>query len=241
MNIDFLIKMCRGSIFAPTVSYNEDTWEKLAPKFIGFLPSEKGSPTINLQGNLIQLGGPTWVLSSKKENIEIHFLEGKIDVIILARNSIYTSETIESLCLRVKDIFEKIVTTLDLKATRLAFSPLLLSRNTEHGEIIEFVRSIFNNRTFKGERIDNCDFSNVFRIRNDINGTGIVVNHLANFSVTQNPIEESGKLIMREALQLNVDINTIVGKNYIFSIEDINDFFSKSSSLTVDFVSSYFE
>lgn len=67
------------------------------------------------------------------------------------------------------------------------------------------------------------------------------MNHLANFSVTQNPIEESGKLIMREALQLNVDINTIVGKNYIFSIEDINDFFTKSSNLTIDFVSSYFE
>lgn len=240
MRPDFFIRMCRGSIFTSTVKYNSDNWERLSPIFSRYMPLTQTSPSIDVQGNTIQLGGPMWSLTSKKDGIDINFLEGKIDIIVKNISLPYNPENICSLCGNIKDIFMKIIEALDLQSNRLAFAPLIISNNNDAKSYISFARQIFSNRQFKGEQIDNCDFSNVFRIKETIDGNEVIINCLANFSLTQLPAVINGKFTMNNELQINIDINTLAGQSYNFSKTNVESFYGLAPKLTIDFIDSYF-
>lgn len=240
MRLDFFIRVCRGSIFTSTVKYNPDNWERLSSIFSGYMPLTQTSPSIDVQGNTIQLGGPMWSLTSKQEGIDINFLEGKIDIIVKNIALPYNPENICSLCGKIKDIFLKIINALGLQSNRLAFAPLIISNNNDAKSYISFARQIFSNRQFKGEQIDNCDFSNVFRIKETIDDYEVIINCLANFSLTQLPAVINGRFTMNNELQINVDINTLAGQSYNFSANNVASFYSFVPKLTIDFINSYF-
>lgn len=239
MSPNFIIKMCRGSIFTSTITYNPDTWEKFQSIFPGYMPVTHAPSTIDFQGNTIQIGNQMWTLSSKKDKIDINFLDGKIDVLLQECNLTYSKENINSLCYKIEDIFSKIVDTLGLISNRLAFAPLLIN-NERSNESIVFARRIFGNRKFKGEQIDNCDFSNVFRIKETLSETEIIVNHLVNFALVQTPYIINGNLATNNILQVNLDINTLGGKQYLFSRNEVKEFYKEVPQWTIDFIESYF-
>lgn len=239
MSPNLIIKMCRGSIFTSTITYNPDTWEKFQTIFPGYMPVTHAPSTIDFQGNTIQIGNQMWTLSSKKDKVDINFLDGKIDIILQECNLPYSKDNIDSLCKKIETIFSNIVNQLGLTSNRLAFAPLLISED-QPSVSIAFARRIFGNRKFKGEQIDNCDFSNVFRIKEKINDSDVIINHLVNFALVQAPFVLNGRLSTNNILQVNLDINTLAGQQYIFSPNAVTEFYKEVSQWTIDFIDSYF-
>lgn len=181
-----------------------------------------------------------WSLSSKEEKLEINFLEGKIDVILKKGNQLYSYEAIQESCMTISSTFEKIINAIGLVSTRLAFAPSLISHQKTSLEIKNFARSIFKEKIFKGASIDNCDFSNLFRINTSILDKEVVVNYLAIFSLAQMPILQQSKIKMQDVLQINIDINTLGNEEYKFNVNDVKEFFNQSPSMTTEFLDFYF-
>ncbi|MBR1596245.1 MAG: hypothetical protein IJ665_06115 [Phocaeicola sp.] len=241
MKSNLTIDFCRGSIFAPTVAYNESVWKKLCLNFEGYLPTQRNSQAIDLQGNLIQVGSQTWTLSSKADKVDINFLDGKIDVIISGNGQLYTYESIQILSERIFSIFEKIIDSFNLTSTRIAFAPSLILHQDIPDEIKGFARSIFRDKKFKGENIDNCDFCNVFRVKTIILEKEYIVNYLANFAQAQTPVMQQNLLKMQNILSVNMDINTLGNANYVFNLNHVKEFFKLSPSMVEDFLGFYFK
>ena len=240
MTPNFIIRVCRGSIFTSTVKYDIETWQKLSTKFIGYLPYSQIPAAVAIQMNTLQIPGPNyWVMSSKADNIDVYFLEGKIDVILKDSNKQYSKDSISELCNKFQIIFAKLIDSLDLVVSRIAFAPLLVNNRDDTSQYVDFAKSIFRDRKFRGSSVDNCDFSNVFRVKENIEGEEIIINCLANFAVAQLPEVINMKLVVRNELQVNLDINTLGGQHYIFTIDKIKSFYNKVVDLTIDFVDSY--
>ena len=70
-----------------------------------------------------------------------------------------------------------------MRASRLAIAPTLEYKG-DTTLFKNFVNKIYAKNTFKESKVDNCDFSQVFRVDEEINGKQFIVNYLSKFYVS---------------------------------------------------------
>ena len=93
---------------------------------------------------------------------------------------------------------------------------------------------------FKEEALDNCEFSQVYRVNENIGDSVFKINYLSKFYTSGNIVIVNGVNTIQEYNLVDFDINTFNDTNYSFDIDLVKTFFSKSSGFCSDFMTLYF-
>lgn len=226
----------RGTIFVPQIQFSTEFVGKLQGVSLEeFIPSvNMSSVPMILEGNLAAIGPGEWSLISHDKKQLIIFQSQKIDF-IEKLNIDYSSENISEFGKKCKSLFSSI----DSECSRIAIAPTF-EYTGEKGSIITFANSCFKLNKFKNVKVDNCDFSQVFRVQETISDSKIVVNYFSKFYTTNKMVQRDSGYQPAEVSMINFDINSKVDPNVVFDSNDINDFFSKAASFCEDFISFYF-
>lgn len=241
------IKGMRATIFAPQISFSSDTQKKILPLLndgLEYIPVLSDMQPIQINGNnlLIPQNNNQWQLRSVNTFTQnIIFGLQKIDIVRDYNRNVEEHADFEDFCHFSGDFFSKLLNTFGLSASRIAFAPSYLLPIENNETVIKFVNPFFTKNKFKNAYIDNCDFSNVFRIVEDINGKSISINHLFKVELI-NRIDISKPVLSPQPfISIDVDINTKVEDNYIFNDSDILNFYSKIPCMAQEFIAFIFK
>lgn len=242
-NLNFINTRC--SIFVPKVAYNNDNLTKMMSAFPNFLPSTVQIPPIPLLGlPMIQqdLANQPWQLTSADKQKCITFFDDKIDIVINHEGVKYKKTVLESISADCFSMFEKIINAFGFTSVRLAIAPMLRIPFMENGNSkkYDFLNKVYALNKFEDAQVDNCDFSQVFRINKELNNKTYLINHLTKFSTDVCNAIKDNKIISTEFLNIALDINTFVDPTYNMDVEDLRDFYSKSPTWCDDIVNFYF-
>lgn len=235
---EFNIEGLRGSIFMPQITFSWDFILALKGLLPDYLPSTiSGNPQM-LRGMLLTPGD--WTLTSPDGKNILIFTAQKVDYIVISTDTTYSQEAIKRFAEQCQKVSGKIMELTGVKANRLAIAPTFkyLGDSTQFKT---FINTVYAKNSFKNSGVDNCDFSQVFRVDEEINGTPIKVNYLSKFYTTNAVMVVNGVNTIQEVNMLDFDINTVVSPNYIFDIDAVRDFFNKSAAFCSEFMSWYFK
>lgn len=235
------IKGMRATIFAPQISFSSEILKRILPLLndgLEYITVLSDMQPIQINGNnlLIPQNNNQWQLRSVNTFTQnIIFGAKKVDIVREYDGSIEGDADFNSFCHFSGDFFSKLLMTLGISASRMAFAPSYLLPIENNETVTNFVNPFFTKNKFKNANIDNCDFSNVFRISEDINGKPISINHL--FKVEQiNRIDISKQVLNPQPfINIDIDINTKAEDSYIFNDSDILDFYGKVPCMAQDF------
>lgn len=234
----------RGTIFVPRVDYNTANLRKMQEAFPGYLPSMI-SP-IALPDFVPGMGvfkNNSWRLVSSDQTESISFYEDKIDIITNSNELPYNVELLHKQSQHFLETFMKIISAFSFKSSRLAIAPTLFIpflENEQNG-IHEFTKKIFAFHQFNGSELANCDFSQVYRVPKNLNGSDYLINHLTRFSTEMFQTQVGNVIHIGERLILAVDINTFVNPVYSFDEIALKDFYTNSPTWCEELLSDYFQ
>ena len=170
-----------------------------------------------------EFDGAEWKAMNLEKGFAIVFLGSKIDIL----GQPFRDE--HSFVQMSKQIFEQICATYSIKnVARLAYSPTYGEKN---GDFAGFIKHSF----YKGAEAENVTARSVYRVDEEINDKRIKINYLIEIS--------SGMFVDKEkqtpSVIYDVDINSTVIDNVIFSISDMSAFFDKADSFANEFIQQY--
>lgn len=240
------IKSLRATIFVPQINYsieNQKTIISLLNDGLDYIPvlSDMQQIQINSDNLLFPQNNNQWQLKSVSGlNQRILFGSQKIDIIREYNDVSENGVDLDDFCSFCSNVFAKIVETYKLNSSRLAFAPSYLIHIFDNSVVEKIASLFFLKSDFKNSHIDNCDFSNVFRVKEIVNEKQIIINHF--FKVEQiNRIDISKQpLASNPYISIDIDINTKAEEGYIFNKEDILDFYRKVLGWTSDFLDYFF-
>ena len=122
---------------------------------------------------------------------------------------------------------------------RLAIAPTIKFTG-DIRQLISKVNSFYSKDDFQGFQNDKLDFSQVYRCSEFLCSKKININYFSKFFVNNDIAIEEGKLQISKENLLNFDINTSVVDEYIFSQDEIVEFFTKSPEFCNNFINYYF-
>lgn len=236
--MDFIIDGLRGSVFMPQIAFNWNFVSAMQEVLPNYIPSIVSDTPQVIKGMLLSPGD--WMLVSPNDDVRIVFQAQKIDYIVVNTKVTYTQENVHTLTKECNQVFEKIMVETKMKASRLAIAPRF--RYVGDVKLLKkFINAIYAKNTFKKSNVDNFDFSQVFRVDEEISNRHFVINYLSKFYVTTPVVVTNGINTIQEVNMLDFDINTIVNPTYSFDISAVNDFFGKAAGFCSEFLSWYFE
>lgn len=234
--LEFNIEKLRGSIFMPQIAFNWKFIFDMMELLPDYLPSViSGGPQM-VKDMVLSPG--EWTLTSPDGKIIVVFKMQKVDYIEINTDTTYNQETIETFARKCQIIFGKILELTGLKANRLAIAPTFKYLG-EVDQFKTFINTVYAKNSFKKSYVDNCDFSQVFRVDEEINGTFVKMNYLSKFSTANAIIVANGINTIQEVNILDFDINTQVNPNYTFDRVAVGDFFNKVTAFCSEFLSWY--
>lgn len=238
MKPNFFIKGLRGSVFMPQITFDWEFVSAMLEILPNYIPSFVSDTPQVIKGMFLSPGD--WILVSPTDDVRVVFQAQKIDYIIANTNEAYTQELIHDFADKCNLVFKKIMEITGVNASRLAIAPTLkFAGDTDLFR--SFVNTIYAKNTFKKSNIDNCDFSQVFRVDEEINGNHYIINYLSKFYVASSVVVVNGINTIKEVNMLDFDINTLVNPAYSFNKNAVDDFFKKATVFCSDFLSWYFE
>lgn len=231
---DFSLVQLRESIFVQKDEWKLGEISDINRKLLGYafgviprnIPSKRGMFPVD------------FVLSSLNERTRILFSVQKVDCIIETESK-DIMRSLNDLNKRCTEILLDVLEITGTKtASRLAVAPLFrYNSNTALQE--KFVETIYakSKLKFKNEKIDNCEFSQLFRVNEGINGRKIKINYLSRFYVENIFTRNEKPRLCNMAV---FDINTLPDPEYNFDVDFVKNFFLKSPVFCEDFLSYYF-
>ena len=84
--------------------------------------------------------------------------------------------------------------------------------------------------------MDNCDFSQVFRVEEEINGKQFIVNYLCKFYVATPIVVVNGINTIQEVNIVDFDRNTFLDPEDSFETNATSDFFQKGAGFCSEFL-----
>lgn len=232
----FKIEGLRGSLFIPLIPFNWTFVNSLFELLPGFIPS------VNPLAPQIIKGMATppndWLIFSPDIKSKLVFQQQKVDYIIETGVD-YSPQTIIDFSEKCKEIFEKLLDYSKQYSSRIAIAPTYkwVGPKDTFGD---FVKEIFCKNSFNGSSIDNCDFSQVYRVTENINKLDIKINYLSKFYVANSFISVNGVNSIQESYMMDFDINTFVDPQYSFDKATVIDFFSKAVEFCEKYMNFYF-
>lgn len=235
--MSFNLVLCRGSLFTRRVDYTPENWNILRTVFPDYMPIKESNPgfVVSIGKEPLIMGGVLWNLRSP--NIDINFFDGKIDVIRKNINQPVNSENLSFICREIKDVVCKLTDALQLTSSRLAFAPTLIDKAPNASR--DFARKIFKERRYKDAQLDNCNFSNVYRVERQIGEKQTKINYLATFSEEQQPVFSGNSIKLNSIFKVDVDINTFPESSVLYNKEEVVDFFDNAAEMANDFINFY--
>lgn len=238
MKENFIIKKYRGSIFLTQDVASDKELIKKISELLGISQATvvEKTPQDPTEKDVIVL--KEWNYISQDNRLQISFQTQKIDV----EQEVATEYSIESitsfahLCIK---IFVLILRFKPQNISRLAIAPTLKFTD-DMKQLISKVNSFYSRNNFQGCQNDKLDFSQVYRRSELLARKKININYFSKFFVNNEIAIEEGKLKILNEVLLNFDINTMVGDEYIFTQEDIKEFFAKSPGFCDNFINYYF-
>ena len=233
----------RGSIFVPRVAYTPDNLDKMRDAFKDYMPT--ALPQVAMPDFLpgyLAMNKNAWRMVSPDQKETISFYDDKIDIIVNAEAIPYTEEEIKKWGKHFFDSFKKIIDAFQFSSIRLALAPTLYLPFTEGSPftINDFTNRIFAFNKFQGSGVDNCDFSQVFRVNKQLNGKDYLMNLLSRFSTEQYQEQKENTIHTGIRLIVNVDINTFMNPQYVFAENEMHDFYDLSPKWCEELMCSYF-
>lgn len=233
----FKIEGLRGSLFVPFIPFNWAFVNSLFEVLPGFIPSVNLLAPQIVNGMVSSPGD--WLIFSPDNKSKLIFQQQKVDF-IMEVGSDYSSEIIEAFSEKCQVIFEIIMNYSQQRSSRIAIAPTYKWIGDK--KLFEdFIKGMFNKNSFKSTSIDNCDFSQVYRVDENINGLDIKLNYLSKFYVTNSFTIVNGINSIQETYMMDFDINTFVDSKYSFDKVAVIDFFSKAVGFCISFMDFYFD
>ena len=232
-----MIEGLRGSLFIPPIPFNWSFVNNLFEILPGFIPSVNQSSPQLINGIVVEPFNE-WLIFSPDNKSRLIFQQQKVDYIIKSGDD-YSPQTIIDFSEKCKALFEKIIDYSNQQSSRIAIAPTYKWVGTKD-LFMDFVKKTFNNHLFEGSPIDNCDFSQVYRVVENINELDIKLNYLSKFYVVNSLNIVNGVNTIQESFMIDFDINTFVDPNNSFDKATVIDFFSKAESFCTKFMDFYF-
>ncbi len=234
----------RGTIFVPMIQFSWELVQRLQSSLKDYIPSvNTSSVPIFTTGNgqlmdSVIIAPEEWSLTSPDKKQQVVFQAQKIDL-IREINEDYSPNLVSVFGKSCQSLFSAITEFSNMKCTRIAIAPMFEYAGSRDS-IIAFANNSFKVNEFKNAKLDNCDFSQVFRIPENISGSTVTLNYLSKFYAINKVASFNGMNQLAEVTRIGFDINSKVDPNVIFNLEAIRDFFTKVSGFCEDFLSFYF-
>ena len=230
----FNIVSLRGTIFLPQIVFDWTFVSEMLKILPNYVPTNNTPQIIN--GVIVN--STDWMLGTQDGTERLIFQPQKIDF-ILNKESSYSERDIDEFSKKCDKIFSKILELRNAKASRLAIAPTFKYIG-DISTLKSFIQKIYATRVFKEESLDNCEFSQVYRVNENIGDSVFKINYLSKFYTSGNIVIVNGVNTIQEYNLVDFDINTFNDTNYSFDIDLVKTFFSKSSGFCSDFMTFYF-
>lgn len=232
----FKIEGLRGSLFIPLIPFEWTFVNSLFEILPGFIPSVNQFASPIIKGAVMSPN--EWLIFSPDNKSRLIFQQQKVDYIVESGID-YSPEVIKEFAEKCIQLFEKILDHSNLSSSRIAIAPTFKWVG-EKNLFVDFIKEMYSKNSFKNSSVDNCDFSQVFRVFEDINDMEIKMNYLSKFHTTNSLVVINGVNSIQESYMMDFDINTFVDSKYIFNKTAVYDFFSKAEMFCSSFMDFYF-
>lgn len=229
------IKELRGTIFLPTISFDKKLCDRLSVYLNEFIPVLSFPMMI---GNLRieQQGG--WAMTSLDFKHKLSFLDGKIDYTYIFEPNQGNHDAFNSFLNTCANIFKVIMDYTQNNITRIAIAPSFIVK--EDGEKVKnIIRDYFEINRFKDRPVDSCDFNQVYRTIENINGLDVTINYVSKFRVEQIQTVTDGNVTIEDSMVIDFDINTYPNPKIKFDNTFADDFCKKSDDMCNEFMKFY--
>ncbi|MDM8252709.1 hypothetical protein QUW55_14040 [Phocaeicola barnesiae] len=231
----------RGTIFISQIQFSWELVHQIQDVLgITYIPSVNiSSAPMFIEGKLMNsvMSQGEWSLTSPDKKQRIIFQSQKIDI-IEEFNISYSSELISQFSKKCKSLFSLIISD-SVKCSRIAIAPTFEYTGNKES-IIAFANACFNLNKFRDVKMDNCEFSQVFRVKEKISDMDVFFNYLSKFYSINKVISIDGVNQLAEVTMIDFDINSKVNPDIVFDYKAIDDFFDKASTYCGSFLSLYF-
>lgn len=224
----------RGTIFTQRIQLDNNSLTKLLPLFDGF--AVEMVPV----ANDVPFPMPVsfnWSLVTSVKDCRITFGNSTIDI-VKTLNVDFSEEVITEFTTFCKNSYLAIFSQFENLVSRMAIAPTLKIEFADNDEFIALTEKMASVKRFKNTPIGTMSFSDVYRVKEDICGSQVLINYLSNFNAAEN--FEGGEGTTIKEVVFSSDINTFQLSHNEFYAEHINDFFTKVDSWYFDFYRFYF-
>ena len=228
------ISTLRGTIFTQRIQLDNNSLTKLLPLFRDFAVE-----MVPVGGN-VPIPMPVsfnWSLVSSAKDCRITFGNNAIDV-VKSFNVDFSEEVISDFTHFCRQSYLAIISQFDNIVSRMAIAPTLKIELSDNDEFIALTEKIAAVQRFKDTPIGTMSFSDVYRVKEDICGSQVLINYLSNFNATEK--FETGEGATIKEVIFSSDINTFQLSHNEFRAEDVGDFFSKADKWYLEFHRFYF-
>ena len=235
MKLDLRIDSLRGSLFLPRLPFDWNVVSAIKDVLPGHIPTAVTDfPQII---NNVQLFKDDWALFTPERNSMFLVQQQKVDYIVTDIKA-YSKDYIKKFTDTCANLFAIVLSQKNEDSKRLAFAPSFVY-NGEREIYKKLLNTVIAKKTFKGVAMDNCEFSQVFRVAEKICDREYIINYLSRFYTRTSWVNENDRTVMKDADLIDFDINTFVDATYSFNSDSVKDFFDKSSAYCEDFINWY--
>jgi len=236
MSSSVTLKELRGTIFLPTIPFDKKLSDKLSEYLQGFIPVLSFPMMI---GSLrIEQQNGNWVMTTLDFKQKVSFLDGKIDYTYSYDPNRGGLDEFKSFLKTCANVFKVIMDYTQNSITRIAIAPSFIMK--EDGKKIKSVISeYFEVNRFKDKSVDSCDFNQVYRNVENINGLEVTINYVSKFRVEQTQTLNDGIVTIEDSIAVDFDINTYPDPKIKFDKAFVDDFCEKSNDMCDEFMKLY--
>lgn len=235
MKLDLNIDSLRGSLFLPRLPFDWDVASAIKDVLPDHIPTVVTDfPQII---NNTQLFKDDWALFTPERNSMFLVQQQKVDYIVTGIKA-YSQDYIKEFAETCANLFAIILSLKNEDSKRLAFAPSFVY-NGEREIYKKLLDAVIAKKTFKDTAMDNCEFSQVFRVAEKICDREYIINYLSRFYTRASWVNENDRAVMKDVDLIDFDINTFVDTTYSFGTASVKDFFGKASAYCEDFMNWY--
>lgn len=237
MKPELILTGIRGTVFMPQIRFGWELVRQLLVILESYIPCVNHADGPMIYNGQV-LNPHEWSLVSPDNKCRLVFSNQKVDLIKEIGNT-YSASLISEFSHLCEEIFSIVMNFAQVKSTRFAIAPTFQNQSWQ-GNLTDFAASVYQVNTFEGARVDNCEFSQVYRIKECIGDTDVEMNYLSKFYTTSGIMPVDGVNQIKEVAMLDIDINSRADLKTLFDVNVIHSFFDQGSVFTDKFLALYF-
>lgn len=228
-----IVDNIRASLFTEAIPYSWDLINHIGQGLPGWLPSSKSVVQPADPGMLV----PEWSFLSPDGKTILVGWKNKIDFISAIREN--PADLLPTFCNTVKEVFSTLLKFSNGHAYRFAIAPKYECADTPD-EQNKWMKGIFNKNSFEGTAIDECSFTQTYRVVKEFNGVRVPINFLARLQQEQREEKRDGRPAVTIRYYCDFDINSVPAASIPYPSETMAAFFDAAPALCSQFEEYYF-